>query len=187
MGQPISGNEIKLVDAEGNEVDQGEIGEIMIRGPGSSSGYYKDPEATSQAWTKDGWYKTHDLGKWDERGNLVIMGRERDMIIRGGQNIYPAEVESLLLTHPKVHSAAIVSIPDPIMGERACACVVAKPGEDLSLEEMVSFLKTKRIAAYKLPEELVLLDSLPYLGGLKLDKKTVRASAIEKLRARGKL
>ncbi len=185
VGYPPPGNEIKLVDPSGNEVSPGQIGEITVRGPQSSSGYYKDPEATFKAWSADGWFRTGDLGKWDEQGRLVIAGREKDMIIRGGQNIYPVEVENYLLTHPKVASAAIVGIPDPVFGERACACVVPQTDQDLAFEEMVAFLKTKRMAAYKLPERLMLLDSLPFVGGLKLDRKALRADVIKRLQAKG--
>lgn len=174
VGFPHTGNEIKLVDSSGKKVKKGGTGEILVRGPTGTSGYYGDPAATAKFWDKDGWYHTGDLGKWGEEGHLCIAGREKDMIIRGGQNIYPAEVENLLVTHPKVLSAAIVGIPDPIMGEKACACVVVKPGETFTMEEMVSFLKTRRIVAYKLPEKLVLMDALPLVQGLKLDKKALR-------------
>lgn len=187
IGRPYPGSELKLIDASGKEVAKGEIGEIVIQGPTGASGLYKDPETTAKSWDKDGWYRTGDLAKWDNRGNLTIVGREKDMIIRGGQNIYPLEVETLLLTHPKVLNAAVVSIPDPIMGEKACACIVPQPGQEFTLQEMTAFLKTKRIAAYKLPEKLVLRDSLPYVGGLKLDRKALRASIIEWLKARGEI
>lgn len=188
VGHPQPGNEIKLVDASGREVPQGGIGEIIARGPQSTSGYYKDPETTARTWSPDGWYRTGDLGKFDERGCLSIAGREKDMIIRGGQNIYPLEVENFLLTHPKIANVAIVGVPDPIMGEKACVCVVAKPGQQVNMEEIVSFLRSKRIAAYKLPEKLMLLDALPYVGGgLKLDRKTLQANVVQQLKARGEI
>lgn len=178
VGLPHTGNEIKLIDSSGKEVKRGETGEILVRGPTGTSGYYGDPVATAKFWDKDGWYHTGDLGKLDEEGHVCIVGREKDMIIRGGQNIYPAEVENLLVTHPKILSTAIVGIPDPIMGEKACACVVVKQGETFTMEEMVSFLKSRRIVAYKLPEKLVLIDSLPLVQGLKLDKKALREQVI---------
>ncbi len=187
IGHPYPGSEVRLMNSSGKEVSRGEIGEIIIRGPTGASGFYRDPETTARTWDRDGWYRTGDLARWDERGNLVIAGREKDMIIRGGQNIYPLEVENLLITHPKVVTAAIVGIPDAIMGERSCACVVPRPGQDFTFVEMISFLKTKRFAAYKLPEKLVLLDSLPYIGGLKLDRKALQASVIELLKSRGEI
>lgn len=181
VGRPFPGNELKIIDGEGKEVKKGEIGRIAFRGAKGFSGYYKDPETTAQNWTKDGWYITGDLGKLDEDGYLHIAGRNTDMIIRGGQNIYPLEIENILLTHPKIADVSIVGMLDSLMGERTCACVVFKQGEDISLEELVSFLKDKRIATYKLPEKLLLFDSLPYVSDLKLDRKRVRSMAMERL------
>ena len=154
------------------------MGRILGRGPSCISGYYKDPEATWNAWTKDGWYTLGDLGRWDEEVNLVVVGREKDMIIRGGQNIYPAEIESLIVTHPKIVEAALVGYPDQVMGERACLFIVPKKGESLSFGEIISFLRTKNIASYKLPEKLEILDKLPLVGGQKIDKKQLRQSLI---------
>lgn len=181
VGAPLPGNEIQIRDPSGKEVAKGGIGEIYVRGPYGASGYYKDPEMTAKLWTKDGWYRTGDLGKFTEEGKLTIAGREKDMIIRGGQNIYPLEVENLLLANPMVADVAIVGIPDTLMGERACACVVPRPNQTFSFEEMSSYLKSKRIAAYKLPEKLLIFSSLPYVGGIKLDKKAIRTQAIERL------
>lgn len=182
VGKPFPGTKVQLRDPSGNVVATGAVGEIFVRGEFETSGYFKDPEMTKRMYTEDGWIRTGDLGKMDEEGNLTIVGREKDMIIRGGQNIYPIEVVNLLLTHAKVADAAIVGVPDPLMGERACACIVLKTGQSINLEEVVSFLKGKRIAAYKIPERLLLLDSLPYVSGLKLDRKKLQAIAIERLK-----
>ncbi len=187
VGKPYGGNEVKLVDEEDNEVPKGEIGEIRVKGPSSASGYYHNPEATWQAWTRDGWFNMGDLGKFDERGNLVVIGRKKDVIIRGGQNIYPAEVENLLVANPKVAAVALVGMPDTVMGERACAYVVTKQGQALTFEEMVSFLKSKNIATYKLPERLEIMDSLPLAGEQKVDKKILEKDIIDKLKAEDKL
>jgi non-ribosomal peptide synthetase component E (peptide arylation enzyme) len=186
-GHPVPGSEIELVDDAGKEVSQGEVGEIWVRGPTCAAGYYKDPETTKQAWTDEAWYKTGDLGKWDEQGNLVIAGRKKDMIIRGAQNIYPGEIENVLLSHPKVSDVAIVGMPDPIMGEKACACVVPQPGLEFTFGEMVSFLKGKGIASYKLPERLELMDKLPMVGEQKVDKKALQQEIIQKLKEEGKM
>lgn len=175
VGRPLPGNEVKIVDAEGKEVSEGETGRIAFRGARAAGGYYKDPITTAEKWTSEGWYITGDLGKLDEKGYLHIAGRGDDMIIRGGQNIMPTEVENLLLSHPKVKDAAIIGIPDPIMGERACACIVPKAGLRFSFDEMVSFLKEKRIAPYKLPEKLLIFESLPYVQSIKLDRKQLKA------------
>ena len=117
----------------------------------------------------------------------MIVGREKDMIIRGGQNIYPIEIVNLLLTHSKVADAGIVAIPDLKMGEKACACIVPRPGQQISLDEMISFLKGKRIAAYKIPEKLLLMEKLPYVGGMKLDRKALQSEAVKTLKNRGEL
>lgn len=175
VGKPPEGViEIKLVDDHGETVSGGEIGEVWGRGPACLSGYYKDPEATWQAWTRDGWFKMGDLAKWDEKGNLVLVGRKKDMIIRAGQNIYPIEIENLLITHPKVDSAAIVGTPDKVLGEKACAFVVPKRGQDFSFSEMIDFLKNKRVALYKLPEQLVIIDKIPLVADQKVDKKALQ-------------
>jgi len=163
------------VDDEGNEVPQGGMGEVWGSGPCCSSGYYNDQEATRQAWTEDGWFRTGDLGMIDEKGNLVIVGRKKDMIIRGGANIYPIEVENLLITHPKILQVAIVKMPDPVMGEKACAYVVPRQGQNFTFDEMISFLKAKEIALYKLPERLEIVDAMPMVGGgQKVDKNLLR-------------
>lgn len=187
VGTPLAGTEIQLRDASGKVVQKGEVGEIFARGECTASGYYKDPETTAQMWTKDGWYRTGDLGKLDESGNLMIVGREKDMIIRGGQNIYPIEIVNLLLSHPEVADAGIVAIPDSKMGERACACIVPRPGQQISFEEIVAFLKSKRIAAYKMPEKFLLMEKLPYVGGMKLDRKALQAEAVKTLKNRGEI
>ncbi len=182
VGHPYAGNEIKIIDDRGNEVPRGEAGRICCRGPKSASGFYKDPDATAAKWTRDGWGIIGDRVRIDENGILFVVGRGDDMIIRGGQNIQPGEVENLLLSHPMVKEAAVVGVADPLMGERACACIVLKTGHNFSFQEMISFLKEKKLAPYKLPEKLLLFDSLPYVSGLKLDRKKLREIAIEKLK-----
>jgi len=190
VGKPLKNNIIRLVDEEGKEVKLGEVGEVIYIGPSASSGYYKDIEATLRVWGKlgkDGYCRSGDLAKFDEEGNLILVGRKKDVIIRGGQNIYPAEIEGLLLTHPKIESAAIVPMPDPIMGEKACAFVSIKPGEQFTFEEMLSYLKSMRIANYKLPERLEIRDELPLKGHQKINKTSLCEDIIKKLKEEGKL
>ncbi|MDZ4247623.1 MAG: fatty acid--CoA ligase family protein, partial [Dehalococcoidia bacterium] len=183
VGKPQSGTIIKIVHDNGSEVEKGEIGEIWGTGPACSSGYYQDPETTRQTWTDDGWFRSGDLGRLDEDGNVIIVGRKKDVIIRGGQNIYPTEVETLLLTHPSVADVAVVAIPDPVMGEKACACAVLKPGMPLTFKEMESFLNNKDIAFYKIPERLEIIETMPTVGGgTKIDKKVLRKDIIDKLK-----
>lgn len=182
VGKPPRGNEVKLVDDSGRQVPEGDSGQILVRGATLVSGYYNDPETTYKVW-KDGWYNTGDLGQFDEQGNLLIVGRKKDVIIRGGQNILPVEIENLLMTHPKVSNVAVVKMPDPLMGEKACAYVVPVSGEDFTFDEMVSFLKENDIAAYKLPERLEIIDVLPTVAdGQKVDKKLLEKDIEEKLK-----
>ena len=134
---------------------------------------------TATVFDKDGWTTTGDIVKFDQ-GCLWILGRAKDMIIRGGQNIYPAEIEGLLNGHPSVASVAIVGYPDREMGERACAYVVLKAGQTLTFEEMKAFLKEKKISAYKLPERLEIVAALPTVGDSgKIDKKVLKTMAEE--------
>ncbi|MBI2934845.1 MAG: AMP-binding protein [Chloroflexi bacterium] len=187
-GRPMTGVEMKLVDDNGNEVPAGAVGEVWVRGPTFVSGYFKDTDATSHGWTSDGWFQMGDLGKWDGKGNIAIVGRKKDMIIRGGQNIYPVEIENLMILHPKVGSIAVVAMPDPIMGERACAFVVPKPGQTLAFEEMVAFLIEKNIAKFKIPERLEIIDRFPMVAAdQKIDKKLLQQIVREKMAAEGKL
>ncbi|MDZ4247304.1 MAG: fatty acid--CoA ligase family protein, partial [Dehalococcoidia bacterium] len=178
-GKPIPGSEIKLVNSEGMEVPAGETGEITGRGAGCASGYYLDERATLHAWAEDGWIRFGDLGKLDAGGNLIVVGRKKDIIIRGGQNIYPGEVESLLIEHPGVAGAAVVGIPDPVMGERACAFLALKKGQSITFDEVKTFLKSKNIASYKLPEKIEIINEIPLAGDQKTDKKLLRKRFLE--------
>jgi len=181
VGRMLPGNKVKLLDEKGNPVKEGEPGQLWFRGPHAPAGYYRDPEATASVFDKDGWTTTGDIVK-SEDGFLWIMGRAKDMIIRGGQNIYPAEIEGILNEHPKIANVAIVGYPDKEMGERACAYVVLKPGETFTKEEMIEFLKSKKLAAYKLPERLEIVDSLPTVGDSgKVDKKVLKADIEKKV------
>jgi non-ribosomal peptide synthetase component E (peptide arylation enzyme) len=188
VGKPIDDTEIKLVDEDGQEVRRGEVGEIWGRGPAAVSGYFKDAEATKEVWTEDGWYMTGDLGTLDEMGNLIVVGRKKDMIIRGGQNIYPIEIENLLRKHPKISDVAVIGMPDPLMGQRACAFVVPQPGQEFSFDEMLSFLRERNIALFKFPERLELIEKIPMVGsGQKVDKKLLEKDIQEKLKREGRL
>ena len=177
VGKPFLGNEVRIVGDDGKDVRQGDVGEMWVRGACSGSGYYGDVEATKAAWGElgpGGWYRTGDLVKQDEGGNVTFVGRKKDMIIRGGQNIFPKEIENILLSHPKVLDVAIVGIPDEVMGEKACAFVIPKPGQNFTFAEMVDFLKEKKLANFKIPERLEIRDKFPGLvDGQKVDKKAL--------------
>lgn len=171
VGGPYDYNELKLVNEEDEEVASGEIGEVMVRGAHLTERYFRNPELMQKKWI-NGWFKVGDLGRLDEQGNLTILGRKDNLIIRGGRNIAPEEIEELLAQHPKVAEAAVVRVPDPVMGEKACACVVPRPGVSIALEEIISFLRGKDLAPFKLPEKLEILEKMPMVpAGQKVDRK----------------
>ena len=175
VGRMLPGNKVRLLDKDtGDEVPEGEPGVLWFRGPHAPAGYFRDEELTATVFDESGWTTTEDIVKFDQ-GCLWILGRAKDMIIRGGQNIYPAEVEGLLNDHPKVSSVAVVGYPDREMGERCCAYVIPKPGQDFSFDEMVSFLKGKQIAMFKLPERLEIVPEFPLVGDSgKVNKETLK-------------
>lgn len=183
VGRMLPGNKVVLKDEQGNPVPEGEPGILWFRGPHAPAGYFRDPELTATVFDQDGWTTTGDIVKFDQNC-LWILGRAKDMIIRGGQNIYPAEIEGLLNGHPAVASVAIIGYPDREMGERACAFVVPKTGQTLTFEEMKAFLKEKKISAYKLPERLELVSALPTVGDSgKVDKKVLKTQLEEWVKA----
>ncbi|MBI2979639.1 MAG: AMP-binding protein [Chloroflexi bacterium] len=183
VGKPCLGVTIKITDDSGRETGQSTVGEVLAKGPNSASGYYRDAKATQETWTKEGWFATGDLGKLDDTGNLIIVGRKKDIIIRGGQNIYPSEMESLLITHPNIRSVAVVAMPDSVMGEKACAYIVLNGKKTLTLEDLASFLKKKKIAPFKIPERIEIVDKLPTISdGQKIDKMALVQDLILKLK-----
>ena len=181
VGRMLPGNQVRLLDEDGNPVPEGEPGILYFRGPHAPAGYYRDEELTATVFDPDGWTTTGDIVKFDQQC-LWILGRAKDMIIRGGQNIYPAEVEGLLNEHPKVASVAIVGYPDREMGERACAYVIPKAGQQFTFDEMVDFLKKKNLAMFKLPERLEVVNEFPAVGDSgKVNKETLKKEIAEKV------
>lgn len=189
VGRLHPGIEVKILDDDGKEVKPGEVGTLWFKGPGNSIGYYRDLEKTmSEAFDKEGFATPGDLVTVTDDGYLKIMGRKKDIIIRGGQNIYPREIEDYLLAHRKVTNVAVVPMPDPEMGERACAFVTLKEGEQFTFDEMVDYLESKKIAMFKFPERLEVVDALPLVGESgKIDKKAMAKLMADKLRAEGKI
>jgi 2,3-dihydroxybenzoate-AMP ligase len=175
-GRPASpGDEVYLVDEDGNVVPDGEPGELIVRGPYTLRGYFRAPEHNARAFTPDGFYRSGDLLRKMPSGNYVVEGRVKDLINRGGEKISAEEVENLILAHPAVLNVACVPYPDPVLGERMCACVVLRPGRSLRLGELVTFLAGFDIAKFKLPERLECLDTLPLSGFGKVSKKDLAA------------
>jgi len=159
IGTPVRGVEMRLVGSDGNDVPPGEIGEIAIRGHNVMKGYWGKPEATAEA-IPDGWFRTGDLARIDEDGYYFIVDRKKEMIIRGGYNVYPREIEEVLHEHPAVAAAAVIGIPHPELGEEVGAAVVLKPGATAEPDELRQFARA-RVAAYKYPRHVWLVPDLP--------------------------
>ncbi len=179
-------DDYRIVDEEGNEVPRGREGELVARGPHLFRGYYKAPEENRKAFDQNGFFHTGDFAVMDEQGYIRISGRKKDWIRRGGQTIIPLEVEEPLLSHPKIENAAVVAMPDPRLGERACAYIQPRPGQSLTLEEVAQYLQEKGLAKYKLPERIELVTALPQKGLGKVDKKLLQEEIAQKLQAEGK-
>jgi len=159
IGTPIEGVQMRLIDDEGNTVPDGEIGEIAIRGHNVMKGYWGKPEATAEA-IRDGWFRTGDMARVDEDGYYYIVDRKKDLIIRGGYNVYPREIEEVLHEHPAVAEVAVIGLPHPELGEEVGAAVTLKSGATATPAELIAFAK-ERVAAYKYPRRLWLVDELP--------------------------
>jgi non-ribosomal peptide synthetase component E (peptide arylation enzyme) len=186
LGRPAYEGTFKIVDEKHQEVPRGEIGEIAINGPCCTSGYFRDEKLTREDW-RDGWFYTGNDGKFDEWGNVIVLGRKREVIIRGGQNIYPGEIENLLTKHPKVNDVSVVGMPDRVMGEKVCAYIIPKEGQRITFIEMVSYLKEKRLAPFKLPERLEIIDKFPMVpAGHKVDKVKLEKDIARKLESESK-
>ena len=160
----------------------GTVGEILFSGPYLTIGYYANPNANAEAFTPNGWFHTGDLGLIDQDGYLKVVGRKKEMIIRGGANIYPREIEEALYQHPKVKDAAVIGLLDTRFGERVCACVVPRAGEGFTFDDMIDFLRP-RIATYKLPEFLCVMSELPLTPTGKVQKALLRDIIAEQQRA----
>ncbi len=172
VGQAIFGVEVRCVDDEGNEVPRGERGEICIRGNNVMKGYYKRPEATAEAF-RDGWFHSGDIGVMDEDGYLSIVDRKKDMILRGGYNVYPRELEEVIMTHEHVSLVAVIGVPHDKMGEEVKAYVVLKQETELTEEEFIAWCK-QQFAANKYPRLVEFCDALPIGATGKILKRELR-------------
>lgn len=173
-GRALPGIEVRIVDEHGNDVPVGAEGEQLSRGPNTFIGYLDEPELTAKALDDDGWYYSGDLARFTDDGSIRIVGRLKDVIIRGGQNISVREVEDVLLTHSACQSIAIVGIPHPRLGETACAVVVCREGQTLGFDEMVRFLTERGVARFKHPQHLILREQLPSTASGKIQKYKLR-------------
>ena len=180
VGVPVPDTDVKIVDVEDSTktLDIGEAGEIAIKGPQIMMGYYKKPEETENA-LKDGWFFTGDIGKFDEDGYLSIVDRKKDMIIAGGYNIYPVELDDVLMGHPKILEACAIGIPHEYRGETVKAFIVVKEGETLTEEEITAYCKEK-LAAYKVPKIFEFIEELPKSAVGKVLRRKLKEMELEK-------
>ena len=177
VGRAALNIELRVVDEEMNDVPVGEIGEIVYRGPSVMKEYYKNKAATEEAF-KGGWFHSGDLDRMDEEGFIYVVDRKKDMLISGGENIYPAEVEAVLLAHPVIIDCAVIGVPDQAWGESVKAIVVLKPGENLTEEEVIAYCGSK-LASYKKPKEVEFTKELPRNASGKVLKQVLRKHALE--------
>lgn len=173
VGKPIPGYEVRLLDDDGTEVAPGELGEVCCRAKGVMQGYWRAPGATAEA-LRDGWLHTGDIGRFDEDGYLWIVDRKKDLIIRGGFNVFPRDVEDVLVEHPAVAIAGVVGRPDKMLGEEVVAFVSLHPGKTATPEELIEFCKG-RLNRYKCPREIHVVDAIPLTPVGKIDRKELRA------------
>jgi malonyl-CoA/methylmalonyl-CoA synthetase len=173
VGFPLPGVGLRVVGDDGGELPADAIGGIQVRGPNVFKGYWRMPEKTKEEFTADGWFKTGDVGKVDARGYVTIVGRSKDLIISGGYNVYPAEIEGYINEMPGVAESAVVGVPHPDFGEVGVAVVTAKPGADLDGERIVAALKAQ-LANFKIPKRCFIVDELPRNTMGKVQKNLLR-------------
>ena len=172
VGLPVHAVQLRIVDETGRDVSPGEVGELVVRGPNVCAGYWNDAEATREAF-RDGWFHTGDLARQDDEGFYYIVDRKKDMLISGGENVYPVEIEQVLVKHPKVREVAVVGAPDERWGEVPVAFVVVKPGESLTLDEVAAWCEGK-LARFKIPKQLHIVEQLPRNATGKVLKHVLR-------------
>jgi non-ribosomal peptide synthetase component E (peptide arylation enzyme) len=174
----------KVVDRDGKELLTNTSGELLIKGPGIFTGYYRNPEENEKMFDKDGYFRTGDVAKIDPKGNVSLVGRIKEMINRGGESISAVEVEKLIADHPGVALVAAVPMPDPEMGERVCAYIQPRPGVRLDFNNILSFLKEKRASVLHFPERIEFIDAMPFTKAEKIDKMALVKDIGEKIKGK---
>jgi len=172
----------KVVSPDGKELPPNTSGELMIKGPGVFTGYYKAPEENANVFNEEGFFRTGDLAVIDEKGVVTLTGRIKEMINRGGESISSTEIEKLISSHPDVALVAVIPMPDPVFGERVCAYIQPKSGARLSFEKIIAHLKEKKASVLQLPERIEFIESMPFTKAEKVDKKFLREDIEKKLK-----
>lgn len=171
----------KVADMDGNELPPNGTGELLVKGPSIFSGYYENPEMNAKAFDDEGFFRTGDMAKISEDGYITLLERRKHMIKRGGESISASDIEDLIILHPQVAAVAVVPMPDPIMGERACAYIETKPNAKLTLDDVIAFLKQQNVAVLQYPERVELIDRMPLTMAEKVDKLALRKDIENKL------
>jgi long-chain acyl-CoA synthetase len=179
IGTTVPGVEVQIRDEQGQLLAQGTEGEICIRGRNIMKGYLKNPKGTKEAFWENDWFRSGDIGLFDENGYLYIVDRVKDMIITGGENVYPHEVEEVLYQRHEVQECAVIGLPDKEWGERVTACIIPQPGKTIDKDELKSFLKT-RLAPFKVPKEFHEVSDLPKSPAGKILKRELRTQMLSK-------
>lgn len=175
----MPGTELLICDDDDQPVAVGESGNILVRGPNRFMGYYRADELNHQSINDDGYFRTGDIGFLNEKGYMTFVSRSKDIIRRGGITITPADVEAVIRPHPRVSDVAVVGLPDPRLGERACACIITHDGDEVSLEELTTYLDERGVARYLWPESVHMCKEFPRTPSLKVQKNQLRAEILD--------
>mgnify|MGYP000945756572 CR=1 FL=1 len=178
VGHPVHGVEVQIRDTSGNILEYGHEGEICVKGPNVMKGYLNNPQGTKDAFWEGGWVRSGDIGIFNEEGYLFIVDRLKDLIITGGENVFPREVEEAIYQMPKVEECAVIGLPDKEWGERVVACIVPKQGQKFTAEEMKSFLKS-RLSPFKVPKEYIEFKEFPKSPAGKILKRIIKKNLVE--------
>jgi long-chain acyl-CoA synthetase len=173
VGTEVPGVEVQIRDQNGNQVKQGDEGEICVRGPNIMKGYLDNPEGTREAFWEGGWFRSGDVGLFDDDGYLFIVDRLKDMIITGGENVYSREVEEVLYTRPEIQECAVIGVPDPEWGERVTAFLILRPGEAFDKDKLNAYMKS-HLSPFKVPKEYLIVDDFPRSPAGKILKRELR-------------
>jgi fatty-acyl-CoA synthase len=173
IGRPNFFVDVRVVDEDNNPLGPNQEGELVLKGPSASSGYWGNPEATDAAWDDQGWFHTGDIVRYDEEWYFYVVDRKKDMFISGGENVYPVEIENVLYKHPAVHMCAVIGVPHETWGEVGKAVVILKPGAAASEEELIDFMRN-HLARYKVPKSVTFMDELPLSSMGKILKRDLR-------------
>jgi fatty-acyl-CoA synthase/long-chain acyl-CoA synthetase len=180
VGRPMPGMEVKIVDDERRELGPGQVGELACRGDNLMLGYYRAPDTTAMVMDEDGWYYTGDLALLDEKGYMRIVGRKKDLIIRGGQNVYPAEIETYLVAHPKIREAAVVGLPSAVGGESVCTFVLLEDGATMTSQEVLDYCRAE-LEVYNIPSRVCFVSEFPRSETGKPQKFKLREMALQEM------